>query len=205
MSALRLVRRWRRSSPTATASARHCSRPKDENARQFVWEADAELEQATAQVQAARDHHQQLVRKAAISGSRIPSDQGLRDARIAEADAADRLQAAKDALASLQNLGPLKGALELAEMSVEKAAKDVVKDEVQHWQQQMHELHQHYLSRMSAYSWLTNSGMVDDTLPKHVGTQTMLYEVESDRNPSRIAWQHAFKALCLDADAELPE
>jgi hypothetical protein len=109
-----------------------------ENARQFVWDAEAQQEQAATAVKAARDHHRQLVTKAAISGSRIPSDQTVRDARIAEIDAADRLQVAKDALATLQNLGPLKDALEFTEVSVENAAMAVIKDEVQHWQQQMH-------------------------------------------------------------------
>jgi hypothetical protein len=58
---------------------------------------------------------------------------------------------------------------------------------------------------MSGYSWLCFHGMVDDTLPKNVGTQSMLHEVESDRSPSRIAWQTALKNLKSDADAELPK
>jgi len=69
----------------------------------------------------------------------------------------------------------------------------------------MHQLHQHYVSVLSAYGWLTIHGIVDDKLPKNVGTASMVHEIESDRHPSRIAWQTALTNLQPDADAELPE
>jgi hypothetical protein len=79
-------------------------------------------------------------------------------------------RSARDALASLQNVQPLKEALERAELKVADAAKDVIRDETQHWHDQIHQLHQHYIASMAAYNWLCGS-VIEDLLPKIVGTQ----------------------------------
>jgi len=189
-----------------------------ENARQFVWDAEAELEQATAAVKAAQKQQRASIQEAAIDGRRSGPDQRLRQARMEETEAADNIEATREALANLQaKVGPLKEELRLADDKVSKAAKAVMAEEVGEWPQKFMELHQHYVSQLAVLDWLVKNDIVakdGDRGPTPSGTvvynlqyapQVLMREVQSDSHPSRIKWQQAFKALCLDPDTDLPE
>ena len=96
-------------------------------------------------------------------------------------------------------------------------AKVVMADEIGEWPQQFLQLHRHYVAQLAALDWLVKQDIVPqqgDGGPTPAGTvvfnvqyapQVLMREVQSDSHPSRIKWQQAFTALCLDADSELPE
>jgi hypothetical protein len=189
-----------------------------ENAERYVSEAHRQQEQAIAAVEAARKQQRASIQEAAIEGRRSGPDQRLRQARMAETEAADNLEATKEALANLRaKIDPLESELQLANADVSKAAKVVMADEIGEWPQQFLQLHRHYVAQLAALDWLVKQDIVPqqgDGGPTPAGTvvfnvqyapQVLMREVQSDSHPSRIKWQQAFTALCLDADSELPE
>lgn len=214
----------------AIASALNKARNAVSRAEQMVINANAEVVQAEEDVKSAKERYSAAVRQSAeMNTAGSPDSASLREARIAEADAYDRLGAAKSALTELQaEIAPREYNLERANTRVAQAAKAVIADEVTQWREQLRQLHDHYVAQLSALYWLIKEEIIQDDDPSQYGERgrpndpmlritspsvSLLTEVlvkglrgavQSDRNPSRIRWQTALAALQADPDAELP-
>lgn len=198
-------------------------------------DAALELEAATSAVEAERLNHASNL-AASLCGNvddqRTDTSHSLRTARGRATDAADHLEACKQALTQVESgIAQPERLLREAEEKVVHAAKAVLSDETQHWPQEMQTLLDDFTTKLVAFNWLVRRGVVDDAAeqqsPRHAdpllrngpsarilrrcqdiwiswrGNELPLSQVYTN-HPAAQQWQQVLEQLQHDADAPLP-
>jgi len=200
----------------AAEAITHRARDAANRAQGLIAEAEAKLADAQAAVEKAREAQARRAVKAAKSGAAPPPDATARNARLAEADAQDSLEAARAASeACVAALVPHERDLEYAQRLVAKAADDVIRAECgSRLFRETEALQAQLIAARVALRYLLGNNQIPE--PENKAANTLLgYRqfpsfygniewADHDRHQTTVAWKEAREALMRDAGAPLP-